>query len=189
MFQEALTEILSRLDAAQNHRLLQTYALIGGFAVSAWGVPRATHDIDFAVAIGAADPQALAIFLGGRFEVGDADDPLRGVVHTSIQVGSSTSVSLQLIFFPSALTEVAFRHVKSLSVLEQVVPVVSWQALVLLKLYAGGPQDMLDAQQILQVRRPQPEDLKQIGEMAESLGILTDWAALLSLHQKETPDS
>ena len=52
MFQEALTEILSRLEAAHNRRLLHAYALIGGFAVSAWGVPRATHDIDFAVAIG-----------------------------------------------------------------------------------------------------------------------------------------
>jgi hypothetical protein len=36
VFQEALTEILSRLEAAQNRRLLQAYALIGGFAVSAW---------------------------------------------------------------------------------------------------------------------------------------------------------
>ena len=107
-------------------------------------MPRATNDIDFAVAIEAADPQALAIFLGGRFEAGEADDPLRGVVHTSIQVGS-TAVSLQLIFPPPALTEVAFGHVETLSVLERMVPVVSWQALVLLKLYAGGPQDTLDA--------------------------------------------
>lgn len=117
-------------------------------------MPRATIDIDFAVAIEAADPQVLAIFLGGRFEAGEADDPLREVVHTSIQV-DSTSVSLQLIFFPSAPTEVAFGRVETLSVLERMVPVVSWQALILLKLYAGGPQDILDAQQILQVRRPQ----------------------------------
>jgi hypothetical protein len=188
VFQEALTEILSRLEDAQNRRLLQAYALIGGFAVSAWGVPRATNDIDFAVAIGAADPQALAIFLGGRFEAGEVDDPLRGVVHTSIQFGS-TAVSLQLIFFPPALTEVAFGHVETLSVLERMVPVVSWQALVLLKLYAGGPQDTLDAQQILQVRCPQPEDFKKIGEMAESLGILEDWTTFLSLYQRKNSDS
>ena len=184
--QEALTKILSRLDAAHHRRLLHGYALIGGFAVSAWEVPRATQDIDFAIAIGAADPQALAIFLGGHFEAGDADDPLRGVVHTSIQVGS-TSVPLQLIFFPSAYTEVAFQHIESLSIMEQVVPVVSWQALVL-KLYAGGPQDKLDAQQILQVRRPQPDDLKQIGEKAKSLGILQDWTSALSLYQRKLSD-
>jgi hypothetical protein len=69
--------------------------------------------------------------------------------------------------------------------MERVVPVVSWQMLILLKLYAGGPQDTLDAQQILQVRHPQANDLKQIGEMAESLGILEDWLALLHLYQRE----
>jgi hypothetical protein len=56
--------------------------------------------------------------------------------------------------------------------------------LVLLKLYAGGPQDKLDAHHILQVRNPQPRDLGEIGNMAESLGILEDWATLLNLYQK-----
>jgi hypothetical protein len=70
--------------------------------------------------------------------------------------------------------------------MDQIVPVVSWQVLVLLKLYAGGPQDKLDAHQILQVRNPQPDDLEQIREMAESLGILKDWFLLLNLHQTET---
>jgi hypothetical protein len=66
---------------------------------------------------------------------------------------------------------------------------VSWQALILLKLYSSGPQDTLDAQQILQVRRPQTEDLQQIGEMAEDLRILENWSALLNHHQRETSDS
>ena len=188
MFQEALTEIHSRLESAKNRRLLHAYALIGGFAVSAWGVPRATHDIDFAVAIGAADPQALAMFLEGHFEAGDADDPLRGIINTTSQAGS-TPVSLQLIFFPYAITEMIFRQVESLSVLEHVVPVVSWQALILLKLYAGGPQDILDAQEILQARHPQTKDLEELAEMAESLGILENWTSLLSHHQSETSDS
>ena len=57
---------------------------------------------------------------------------------------------------------------------------MSWQILVLLKLYAGGPQDLLDVQQILKVRRPQPDDLLQIAETAESLGILEEWTAFFS---------
>ncbi|MER3423452.1 MAG: hypothetical protein C4293_09700 [Nitrospiraceae bacterium] len=182
MFREALADILSRLEQARAHGLLQAYALIGGFAVSTWGVPRATQDIDFAVAIGSADPQALATFIGGRYEAGGLDDPLRGVVHVSIEVGSE-AVSLQLIFLSSALEDVAFRRVATISVMERVIPVVSWQGLVLLKLYAGGPQDKLDAHQILRVRHPTPDDLQQIAEMAESLGILKEWTALLSVHQ------
>ncbi len=130
---------------------MEDFALIGGFAVSAWGVPRATQDIDFAIALGSANPHALANFLGSRFEPGEPDDPLKGVLHTSIQVGSD-SVPLQL--FPPSLTEITFRRIETLSVMDQVVPVVSWQVLVLLKLYAGDPQDTLDAHNILQVRHP-----------------------------------
>lgn len=182
MFQEALATVLSRLETARTLGLLQAYALIGGFAVSAWGVPRATRDIDFAVAIGAADPQALAAFVGGRYETGGQDDPLPGVVHASIDLGAS-AISLQLIFLPSNVTTLIFQRVQRLSVMEQVVPVVSWPMLVLLKLYAGGPQDQLDALQILLVRRPQPEELREITDMAKSLGLLKEWNVLLRLHQ------
>jgi hypothetical protein len=73
VFQEALAEILSRLETAQRRGLLSRYALIGGFAVSAWGVPRATQDIDFAIAIAQADPKALATFIGGRYQAGERE--------------------------------------------------------------------------------------------------------------------
>jgi len=174
VFQEALAEILSRLETAQRQGLLSRYALIGGFAVSAWGVPRATQDIDFAIAIDQADPQALATFIGGRYQAGEPDDPLRGVVTISIEV-EHEPISLQLVCFPSLLTELVFRHVETLSVLESSVPVVSWQALIILKLYAGGPHDLLDVHQILKVRRPQAKDVRDIESMAEVVGVLSEW--------------
>lgn len=68
------------------------------------------------------------------------------------------------------------------------MPVVSWQVLVLLKLYAGGPQDTLDAHHILQVRHPQPADLEYMREMAESLGILKEWVIFLNLYHQHTSD-
>ncbi|MGD9852884.1 MAG: hypothetical protein AB7T38_16660 [Nitrospirales bacterium] len=183
VFPQALTTVLARLETDRLQGLVEAFTLIGGFAVSAWGVPRATQDIDFAIAIGSANPHALAAFLEGRFEPGEPDDPLNGVLHASIQVGSA-SVSLQAILFPSFLTEITFRHVDTLSIMDQLVPVVTWQMLILLKLYVGGPQDRLDAQQILQVRNPKPDDLQEIGSMAKSLGVLEDWTALLDLPQK-----
>ena len=183
MFQEALADILARLETARDRGLLRDYALIGGFAVSAWGVPRATRDFDFAVAIGSVDPQALATFLGGRYERGDDDDPLRGVIHASLEIGSEV-ISLQLIMLPPAWTEVTFRHVETILIMDRAVPIVSWEVLVLLKVYAGGPQDQLDARQILEVRRPRPGDLQRIAEIAESVGILEEWTAFLSLYQK-----
>ena len=177
MFQEALAEILSRLETAQSRGLLSRYALIGGFAVSAWGVPRATQDIDFAIAIAQADPKALAAFIGGRYQAGEPDDPLRGVVVVSIEV-EHEPISLQLVFFPALLTELAFRHVETLSVLECSVLVVSWPVLIILKLYAGGPRDLLDVHQLLKVRRPQAKDVQEIESMAQVAGVLSEWKNL-----------
>ena len=177
MFQEALAEILSRLETAHGRGLLSRYALIGGFAVSAWGVPRATQDFDFAIAIDQAEPQALATFIGGRYQVGEPDDPLRGVVTVSIEV-EHEPISLQLVCFPSLLTELAFRHIEMLSVLECSVPVVSWPVLIILKLYAGGPHDLLDVQQLLKVRRPQAKDVQEIESMAQVAGVLGEWKNL-----------
>jgi hypothetical protein len=174
VFQEALAQILSRLETAQGRGLLNRYALIGGFAVSAWGVPRATHDFDFAIAIDQTDPQALATFIGGRYQAGEPDDPLRGVVTVSIEV-EHDPISLQLVCFPSPLTELTFRHIETLSVQGCSVPVVSWPVLIILKLYAGGPHDLLDVHQILKIRRPQAKDVLDIESMAETAGVLIEW--------------
>jgi hypothetical protein len=174
VFQETLAEILSRLEKAQSRGLLSGYALIGGFAVSAWGVPRATQDFDFAITIGDADPQMLTTFIGGRYQAGEPDDPLRGVVTVSIEVAHEP-VSLQLVCLPSPLTELAFRHLETLSVLECSVPVVSWQALIILKLYAGGLHDRLDVHQLLKVRQPQAKDIQDIAAMAKIAGVLNEW--------------
>ena len=73
MFDQALTEIVRRLEDARTHHLLDQYALIGGLAVAAWGVPRATHDLDFALALGSADPAALSRALNARFQAGEDD--------------------------------------------------------------------------------------------------------------------
>lgn len=184
MFEEALTKALTQLDAARAQGLLTAYALIGGFAVAAWGVPRATQDIDFAVAIGTNDPQALASFMGGRYHGGEPDDPLRGVIHATITVGS-TSIPLQLVFLPSTFTDAIFQQIEALSIMNQSVPVVNWETLVLLRIYAGGPQDVLDARQILKLRQPSANDLHRVSELADRLGIRDEWIALSVAHAKD----
>ena len=134
-------------------------------------------NIDFAIAIDQADPKALATFIGGRSQAGEPDDPLRGVVAASIEV-EHEPISLQLVCFPSFLTELVFKHVETLSVLGCSVPVVSWPVLIILKLYAGGPHDLLDVHQILKVRRPQANDVQEIESMAQVAGVLNEWKRL-----------
>jgi len=52
--------------------------------MAAWGVPRATPDLDFAGALGSADPAALSRALNARFQAGEDDVAL-------IQPGRSAS--------------------------------------------------------------------------------------------------
>lgn len=177
MFEEALTKVLSYLEAARVQGLLDDYALIGGFAVAAWGVPRATQDIDFAVAIGSNDPSNLAAFMSGQYESGGVDDPLKGVIRATITVASE-SVPVQLVFLPTAFTDAIFQRVELLPIMNRSVSVVKWDMLVMLKLYAGGPQDMLDARQILKVRQPSLAELQTVGKLAGTLGLLEEWTIL-----------
>jgi hypothetical protein len=178
VFSEALSQIIVRLDQAQKERLLHSYALIGGFAVSAWGVARATQDIDLAVALGTLEPQALAAHLGATYEPGDMDDPLRGVFRLSLKC-QGQEVPIQLIVLPSKWAAIAFNGIETLTVLGYSVPVVNWQALVLLKLYAGGPVDLQDARSIVAVRKPNERDRESLIAQADALGLAQEMRTLI----------
>lgn len=179
MFRQALIETLGRLDRAREQGLVQSYVLVGGFAVSAWGVVRATRDIDLAVVIGTANPHLLASKLEASYQPGDPDDPLRGVFRMEIPVGEQV-IPVQLIVLHQKWAEVVFRDVETLSILDCLVPVVNWQALVLLKLYAGGPVDLQDAREIVAVRQPSPAERKTLAAQAETLGVAEEFKALLA---------
>lgn len=179
MFAQALSEIVRRLDDAKARHLLEQYALIGGFAVSAWGVPRATHDVDFALALGSSDTSALARHLRAEFESGEPDDPLRGIFRMSVTV-DDFSIPIQLVLLPPVWNAIIFHDVESLPIVGCSVRVVSWQALILLKLYAGGPQDLLDAQQILAVRQPTPTERQAVAALADKVGLLPAWQMLIA---------
>ena len=60
------------------------------------------------------------------------------------------------------------------------MPVVSWQSLILLKLYAGGAQDLLDAQQNLVVREPSQAEKQIVSTLADRVGLSGAWQALIN---------
>ncbi|MBY0249626.1 MAG: hypothetical protein K2Q17_18390 [Nitrospiraceae bacterium] len=180
MFSEILGQINTRLEQARKEGLLQAYALIGGFAVSAWGVSRATQDIDLAVVLGTSEPRALAAYLSATYEAGDADDPLQGVFHLTIEY-KGQGVPVQLIVLRPKWINVVFNGIETLKVLGCAVPVVNWQALVLMKLYAGGPVDVQDAKSVMEVRNPSTEDKNRLVAQADELGIGQEVRALLEL--------
>jgi len=179
MFREALIDIVRRLEQARQGGLLHAYVLIGGFAVAAWGLPRATEDIDFALDLGRTDAFPLADALGGQYRAGAPDDPLAGVITLSVKV-SGQAIPIQLLLLPRRWTPVLFDQAQPLHVLDCSVPVVSWQSLVLLKLYAGGPQDLIDAERLLVIQRPDPVALRAMHTLAEPVGLSRAFTDLLA---------
>ena len=156
---------------------MDSYVLIGGLAVSAWGIPRATQDLDFAIGVGTSRPEALAVEMRGRYQAGGDDDPLRGVIDGHVEGGGGT-VRFQLIMLPDRLVRHVFKSIAPMVVMDCHVPVVSWQGLVLLKLYGWGPQAQVDAEQILRVQRPTGDQLRVLAQQAQQLDLAEEWAIL-----------
>jgi hypothetical protein len=144
-----LKEIRSTLEAAGIR-----HALIGALALAAYGVNRASVDLDLFVADASSLRPDLWAGLQSRgvaVEVrkGDLTDPLAGVVR--FQAPGEAPIDI-----------VVGKWTWQTRILERAEPVgellvVRAADLVLLKLYAGGLQDAWDVQQLL--ARPFREDI------------------------------
>jgi hypothetical protein len=136
-----LEEIRSTLEAAGIR-----HALIGALALAAYGVNRASVDLDLFVADASCLGPGLWTDLQSRgvaVEVrkGDLTDPLAGVVR--FRAPGEAPIDI-----------VVGRWTWQARILERAEPVgellvVRAADLILLKLYAGGPQDAWDVQQLL----------------------------------------
>jgi hypothetical protein len=139
---------------AQVSSLLQgrgiPHALIGAGALAVHGVPRATADLDLLTLDETCLEEGLWSQLrasGVEVEVrrGDASDPLAGVV----RLGAAAESAVDVIVGRHAWQRAILRRATATSVAGAKIPIVGMADLVLLKLYAGGPQDAWDIDQIL----------------------------------------
>ena len=126
------------------------FALIGGLALDAWGIPRATKDADFAVPVGVAERAAEAL-RGPSTEV----RPLR-IGGVGLRDGPR-GLSIDLVdrrFHFAALFRDAIQEARESGrkarVGGQVVSLVSLEFLLAMKLVSGEPKDEIDARRVLQ---------------------------------------
>lgn len=126
------------------------FAVVGAAALAVHGVSRATRDLDVLV----TDPACLAestwTTLGGRgvtvtIRRGDADDPLAGVVRLT----ADGEAPVDLVVGRAGWQERVLARAVSSAVAGVDSPVATSADLVLLKLYAAGPQDAWDIAQLL----------------------------------------
>jgi len=126
------------------------FAVIGAAALAVHGVSRSTHDLDLlTTAPECLDREFWAPLASAGIDVsverGDADDPLGGVVR--VRVAGAPPVDLVVGKSPWQSGIVA--RAREVPIEGVPVPVTAPADLVLLKLYAGGPQDAWDIEQLL----------------------------------------
>ena len=127
------------------------FAVVGAGAMAVRGVARGTRDLDvLAVATDCLRPQtwsALPTSITVDIRRGDADDPLAGVVRFT----GEGAPPLDLIVGKSRWQDGILERAETFEVDGVAVPVATVADLILLKLYAGGPQDGWDITQLLGV--------------------------------------
>lgn len=126
------------------------FALVGAGALAVHGVARSTLDLDLLV----TTPACLSApfwddLRPARVEAtvrrGDDDDPLAGVVR--LRRGDENPVDV--VIGRADWQAAAIGRARASEVDGAAVPVVTAADLVLLKLFAGGPQDAWDVTQLL----------------------------------------
>ncbi len=139
------------------------HALVGAAALAARGIARSTYDIDLLT----TDRRVLAPALwdGSVPEVvnvdvrrGDSDDPLGGVVRLLAPGERPVDIILGKLAWQT-------RAVARAEAMPGGPPVILAEDLVLLKLYAGGTQDIWDIRELL--RLPDAQGL--IARVSEAL--------------------
>jgi hypothetical protein len=141
--------LLSRVaDQFTSRRV--AFAAVGGVALAIRGVARSTFDIDllvFDTAVLTDSFWALVERDGAHVEIrrGDADDPLRGIV----RLVSRDERPVDVVVGRGAWQEAVVKRAEPFTLLDVRVPVVRASDLILLKLHAGGAQDLWDVTQLL----------------------------------------
>ena len=170
-----LTDLLRPLDAIFKRHQIR-YAVIGGYAVAAWGEERATRDVD--LLCGAEDSKAIRDALNEDnvcfdHRTGDCDDPISEVIR--IELGPITEPSeVDILVGIRHAPPGIFDRVRIVNIEDLAIPIASPEDLVILKLRGGSPRDLEDAKSILEVqgdrfdlnltRKLCPERLKSILE-------------------------
>jgi hypothetical protein len=143
------------------------YAIIGATALAAHGVTRATADLDLLV----TDLRSLDAAMWSPLEAsgatvdvrrGDADDPLAGV----IRITTTDELPIDVIVGRFRWQTTVLDRAVAVSLAGIHVPIARPADLVLLKLYAGGPQDAWDIAQLLDAV---PSALSEVNEQVASL--------------------
>ena len=166
------------LSASEDLKIPIRFALIGGLAVSAWGVVRATEDIDF---LADSNPSplrnpvlrdAIRGFLETRgctveWRAGEPDDPIPLLLRVEMPQ-AAPGLAVDVLWAHKRWQREALMRALAVSVSRMKVFILHPEDLVIMKLEAGGPQDLLDVEVLLS-NPPAELDVRRLKKKAAQL--------------------
>ena len=145
MLFERLNQAVDVLNKLRADGFINGFVLIGGLAVSAWSPPRATMDVDLLVLAERENLDHLVRALcdagmPAELRRGGLDDPIPYLIRADF---------LDIIIATKTYQAEAVGESIAVNVAGKEIPVVSPEYLIILKLKAGGPQDLADVKELL----------------------------------------
>jgi len=125
-------------------------AAVGGIALSVWGEPRSTRDVDVRVLVGREEASRLLEALGTEY-VAFSEDPLQTLTHFGfLFVKDRWDTRLDLLLSDTEFDTEVIRRARSMEVAPGLsVDVCSAEDLLIYKLISTRPRDREDAASII----------------------------------------
>ena len=146
------------------------HAMIGATAMAALGASRSTQDLDILTTDRTVLRSSFWTRLGSSgakvdIRTGDIQDPLVGVVRITREGDRPVDIIVgEAPWQDKVLSDASLRRVADVE-----VPVVDAVGLILLKIYAGGPQDRWDIEQLLAIASDRQKLIELIDERVADL--------------------
>lgn len=156
------------------------YVIVGGFAVSVWGNPRTTEDVDAIVQYTRDDIASLVEALAARSLQVDSDDlrdSLEDGSHATVFAGA-TGYRVDVIPSTRPDRQRQIEEARPVELLGRKVPVSSAEATIAYKLRFGSAQDVRDAEAIYARRREQL-DVPHLGRLCATLDVTVRLESLI----------
>jgi predicted nucleotidyltransferase len=151
------------------------YAVIGAMAAAVHGVVRASLDAEAVVALHVREAQALrqAIIENGyeaTVRIGDADDPIPGLLEIKDRHGNRVDLLLGLRGMEPEL----LNRTRQVRLADANLKIVGREDFIAMKAFAGGPVDLADARAVIALDR-ESLDLELLRRLAQRFGREAAW--------------
>jgi hypothetical protein len=143
---DALISVASWLD-----RENLPYMVIGGFAVTIWGEPRFTRDLDITVLVPPDQVEPTIDRVCSEF-VSLVADPVKFVSETRVLPIMAGSVPVDLVFAALPYEEAAIRRARAVRLKNATVQICSPEDLILHKIVSPRPRDHDDIEGVFRYR-------------------------------------